>query len=845
MLRRLRYFLNRRRLERELEEEMQFHAEHTGNRFGDTTRWRERSIDEWGSRALDEAIQDVRYAARGIRRQPGFAVTAFLLLALGVGVNTAIFAVIRAAILSSLPVRDASSLVQLGFYDPAENQFRPNHTHVAFEMFAANAHTIRDFFGLSQPFEVNVTANGVPELTHAQAVTPNAFVVLGAAGPLAPSTVTLTHGYWQRRFGGDPTVVGGRLMLNSVPFTIGGVLPAGFAGLALGEHPDVFFHADRVNEVLMRNARNPGNMWLRIMGYLRPGATIQQAQAELEPVSRRAIENLYSAVPVAMLPQIRKIINSFRFRVIPASAGAHSELRDSVRAPLLILLSSAGLLLLIACANLAGLALARSVSRQREFGIRVALGCGRARLLRQMLAESVLIAVSAGGAALFIEPLARRALIAMVADSDALVIRSDAAVLVFLAGITAAAGVLIGILPAWRACSRAQIVEDRMARSPRLGRALMAAQVALSLVLIAGAAMFTQTFRTYRNIDPGFRRGHLIAVGVNPGTLRYTEDRLLTYYRSALEQLRRVPGVTSATLSRMPMGELTWTTLAQAGGVRSQTGRNLAGPQFAMTVGLRMAAGRDFSEADVRNRTALVNESFVKQYFAGANPLGRHVTFMDVPDRPFEIIGVVKDARDRGPKHSARPVVYTAWENDRMAWLTFSIRTQRDPDTAMADIRQALRSADSAVPVSQVQTADEVMERQLRREGMMASLGTAFGGLALAVAAVGLYALLAHSIVRRTREFGVRIAIGATRNNVVRLVFRQAAVLVAAGGAIGLPLAVAASWAVRNQLYGVQPADPAVLGAAAATIAVVAVIASVIPAFRASRIDPVEALRHE
>jgi hypothetical protein len=265
LLRRLRFLINRRRLERELEEEMQFHAEQAGRRFGNVTHWRERSLDEWGWRTLDELTQDIRYAVRGMRRQPAFAVTAFLLLALGVGANTAIFAVVRAAVLASLPVRAASSLVQLGYHDPYDNAFRPNHSEREFETFSATGRTVRDLFGFSQLQEVNAAVNGVAELAQAQAVTPNTFEVLGTGAPLAPSSVVLAHGYWQSRFGGEPSVIGRTITLNSTPFTIVGVLPRGFSGMALGDKPDVFFHAGRAKEVLVRN---PAPRWLRVMGRL-------------------------------------------------------------------------------------------------------------------------------------------------------------------------------------------------------------------------------------------------------------------------------------------------------------------------------------------------------------------------------------------------------------------------------------------------------------------------------------------------------------------------------------------------------------------------------------------------
>lgn len=844
MIRRVRFFLQRRRMRQELQEEMEFHAAAAGERFGDATRWRERSEDEWGGHAFDELSQDIRYGLRSLRRQPLFAVTAFLLLALGVSVNSAIFTLVRTAVLSPLPVRDPNSLVQLGYDDAASSGFRINHTHVALDLFTSHARTVRDLFAFSQPLEINLTYGGNAELAHAQAITGNAWEVLNLGTAMNPSSVLLTYGYWQRRFGGDVSVVGRSLNVNSVPFTIAGVLPPEFRSLSPGDKPDLFFHTDRVNEVLMRNLRNPGNMWLKILGRLQPGVSIEQARAELEPLSSAAKEELYRAVPAGMLPEIRKMIDGFRIRVIPASRGAHSELRDTVRTRLLTLLGSSALLLLVACANLAGLMLARSVSRQREAGIRVALGCGRARLMRQMMSESLLLAMAAGAAALIVEPWARRMLIDMLGVNDVFHTSPELPT-GFVILISVLTGIVAGSLPAWRASRSARLVEDRTTRSSRLTSGLIAVQVALSLVLIAGAGMFVQTFRSYRDLDPGYTRERLITFTVNPGTLRYSDERLLSYYRGALEELRRVPGVKSATIMRWPMGGLTWTTIAKANETRDNTGRNLAGSQFAATVGLPLMAGRDFTESDERRRTALVNEAFARKFFAGSDPLGKQVSFMDAPDRGYEIIGVVQNARDSGPKSSVQPVVYNAWENDRMAWLTFSVRTLQEPEVMMASIREVLRSIDSAVPVGQMSTADAMLDRQLARERMMAVLGIVFGGLALAVAAVGLYALLAHSVARRTREIGVRMAIGASRSRVIGLVLRQATVLLAAGAFIGIPLAAAASWVLRNQLYGIAPADPVLLSGACAVMIAAGVLAAAVPAWRAMRVDPIRVLRHE
>ena len=866
--RRLRFLAQRHRLEQEMQEEMEHHLamraeeendpEAARREFGNPAVLREQSRDVWGWRPLDELAQDVRYGFRGMLRQPGFSASAVLLLAFGLGANTAVFTLVRDVVLSTLPVLDPGTLVQILRYDPAKRESVPLASYFGYEMFAGAEGPLYDVFGFSPPLNVSLRKDGTADMVKALAVTDNMLSALGVpatAGVASTSggRAVLSHAFWERRFGRDPAIIGATLLVNTVALEVAGVTAPDFRGVEAGVSPDVYFPIDRVDDVRgMKAFRDGGTMWVTILGRLRPGVTVQQATAELAPVNQRALEHVYNSLPAGLAAPVRKELERLEFRVEAAPSGADSAFRRTTRQPLVVAMAGCGVLLLLACTNLAGLVLSRGAAREREIQIRAALGCGRARMVRQLVTETLMLSLAGCIAAVPLAVYGSRALALLLAGDDVartLSTEADWTVIAFLSGATLLTAILVGIVPALR--SSVAVVRTSAGRTSRLARSLIATQIGLSVVLASCALLFVQTFRNYRSIDPGFRRENLIAATVMPYTLDYRGPKLHGYYREALAAVRRVPGVEGATLCNSPMGAMTWRTLVTVEGFEktdsasTTAGRNVAGPGFARVTGLRLLKGRDFTEQDHGSRPALVNESFARKFFAGQDPLGREVRISSRLSHPFTVVGVVGDARDRGPRSPAEPVIYTWWEQDTLGWLALSVRTSRDAKAVTADLGEALRRVDPAVPIQKIQSAEAIADEHLRRERLMAALGLVSGIVAVAIAIVGLYALLAHYVARRTREIGIRVALGARAVGVLGLILGQSVRLVALGLLCGVPLAVLSGSAVSNQLFGVDPADPMVLAVAAAAIAVSAAVASAIPAFRATRVDPVRALRHD
>lgn len=800
-----------------------------------------------GSAARDDLMRDVRHALRGMRRAPGFTIAAVALLALGIGASTSVHTVLRALLLAELPVDEPGKLVQLVHEDPSRSKIEVGHSYPAWEMFSEPRQTVREVFGFTDfLMQVLVSDRGAGELARAQGVTANYFSALRlqpAIGrlldqPSEPSVV-LSHAYWERRFGGDPRVLDRSLVIGATSFRVAGVTSPDFRGIERGKTPDLYFPIEYTMDLRGGGKLHfAGSWWMSVMARLQPGSTVEAAQAELESWSRASREMVVTSLPPQFAGSVRSHFDQLRFRVVPAATGSYSGLQQRSERPLWVLTAAAALLLLTGCANLAGLMVARGAAREKELGLRVALGCGKGRLLRQMITETLVLATLGGVIGLSLALWSGPYLLALVAGEDLLSsvdVRPDAAVLALFALTILLTAMLTGSLPALRA-----VAPHSRSGSTRPVQVLLALQIALSVVLLACAGLFARTLSNYRNVDPGFRRTGLISAQANPTVVKYDRNKLTQYGRSALEHLRALPGVESATLTESPLGSLSWTTMVEVAGHRAPAGRNPSGPHFARTLGLRLVSGRDLSDSDYGRNPVVVNRSFAREFLNGDNAVGRELRLLD-GNKTFEIVGVVADARDRGMKRPSEPVIYTWWEHDLIGWMTFSVRGHVTGN----EIRSALLAADTVVPVNQVETADELLNRDLARERMMAALGGFVGVTAALIAAVGLYAALAFSVSRRTREFGIRKALGARISHVIAAATRQSAVALACGLATGIPAAVLAGRALESQLFGVAPADPSLLLAAVSLIAFAAVIASLLPALRALRVSPAASLRND
>ena len=822
LLYRVRALLARKEIDKQLDEELRFHVERQAQKhmrsgiaeeeawrrarseFGGIEQRKEECRDARGVSLIETTVQDMRYAMRALRSSPMFAAVAVLSLALGIGANTAVFQLLHRVLVQSLPVANPGELVELGYDDTVQHRYGTTFSYFVYQTVAKNNGVLRDTFAFTDLAQVNVARHGSGEVARGMFVTGGFYESLGlrpAIGRLLnagdekassdTTPVVLSFGYWKGRFGGDPRVIGETVSINNVSFVVAGVAPEHFRGLTLGDAPDVTMPVHVVDAV--RNSKglnDTANWWLRIMGRRKEGTSVAQIQAALEPVYASTIEQTLAGWPPTLVDNLKRFLSSLKFRVQPAALGSNSEVRNRIDQPLKILIAMTGLLLVAACANLSGLLLARTTARMREVGVRLAIGCSRGRLIRQMITESLLIAVLGGAAAVLFAawsgPLILR-LLAGVVPAAVIAGTFGGFSIAFAAVLSILAGVLVGVAPAWRAARFDPQSSIRAAvalggsRGGRAGRAAIVVQIAVSLVLVATAGQFVRSLENYRQIDAGFRVDHLVTFTVNPGMVRYNPDRTIEYARRLREKIAELPGVVSVTHSGSSMGQLSWTTALKVPGFTAKASlddsarRNIAGPRFAETLGLKLIAGRDITEQDTKDAApvVLVNESFVRHFFSDRDALGREIFFVDSLNRAHRIVGVVKDARDRGLKNETGRVAYSSFEHDPLGWLAFAVRVRQDSSAMLQSIAAAARNGDPAVPVNRVQTMELQIEESLERERMMAILTSAFGGLATAVAAIGLYGLLAYAVTRRTREIGVRLAVGATPMQVAWLALKD------------------------------------------------------------------------
>jgi predicted permease len=848
---------------------------------------------------MDSTLKDLRFAIRTLRRNPGFTLIIVLTLAFGIGANAAMFTVLDQVLLRSLPVKNPSQIVLL--------RMRGRHYGSNWGTSAISYPMYRDFQANNQvfsgmcarfPIAVGVASGGQSNRVDIELVSGTYFPVMGVGAALGrvfdPNDDTVPNGspiavlnydYWKQAFGGDPQIVGKTLLVNGHQYQIVGVAEQGFSGTQLGYSAKAFVPISMANQIIIGTddfLTNRRQRWVNAFGRLKPGVSLQQAQASLQPFMHAMLEMEVKEAAFAHASENdRTQFLKCWIQVLPGSQGQAYE-ETVLSAPLWVLMCATGVVLLIACANIANLLLARATGRQKEIAMRLAIGASRGRLIKQLLVETLALSALGAIAGLGVAYLAVRALVALYMPQDAqglkIGLTPDARILLFFVAVTVLTGILFGLVPAIQSTKPdiGKTLKDEagavVGGHAGMRKALVVAQVALSFLLVLGAGLFLRTLNNLLNMGPGFPVDHLIGLNVDPTIDGYTPERTKIFYNQLLQTLGAVPGVRSVGLASVRiLDNNEWdsgVTVEPSGpGKGVQTAEpymNMISPNYFAALGVPIVAGRDFTMQDTREvhhrpeekeggyapATIMVNERFAQKYFGNENPIGHHIGFGTDPGTPtdMEIIGVVKDIRytnlrDEIPEQAFEP--YMASRGVGSGSMTVYVRTALDPAQLMPVIREKIREMDSTLPVYDMRTMDEQLSLSLVTERMIASLSSVFGIFATLLAAIGLYGVMAYTVARRTREIGIRMALGAERGTVIWLVMRDVLLLVSIGIAIGVPASVALTRYARSQLYGVQPNDPSTLILAIAALAAVAGIAGLVPAMRASRLDPMIALRHE
>ena len=837
--------------------------------FGGVDQIKEDCRDVRG-RWLEDFAKDLRYTVRTLRRSPGFLAVSVLSLALGIGANTAIFSLINTVMLRSLPVAHPEGLAQIARLGPNGRPY--DVSYPLFEYFRDNLKSISGAAAemVSSPA---IILDGAEEIVSAELVTGAHFSVLGvepAAGRLlepaddvteaaAPAAV-ISYRCWQRRFGLSPAAIGKTftLQIRNKVFTIVGVTPPRYRGARLGRDPDFTLPLSMLlNDPQRHDATfNAFNMLAR----LAPGATIERANAELQ-----VLWPAFRLQEAAAMPEKDRPLYLQQRAAVLRGANGLDALRDDYAEALLVLMGMVALVLLLACANLSGLLLARAAARQSEISIRLAIGAGSGRLLRQFLTESFALAAAGGAAGLLLARWFSSALVTMMASggsfngSQDLILSTapDWRVLAFTGAISLAACVLAGLAPglhALRANLNPGLKQAWTRRHQRLGKALAVAQVSISMVLVVGAALFAGTVVKLNRVDRGIRTDGVLAFRVRTSE-RYPPERAWSSLGTLLERLNTLPGVASASgVDTLPISGNLWDRNVQVEGhtyrpdESEKVGFNAIGPKYFATIGEPLLMGREFDarDTDAADKVAIVNQSFARNFFGGQSPLGRHVTSLNVT---YEIVGVVKDAKYQDLRQDVMKVMYIPLlqrSGEEPGNCNFLVRVAAgDPRRIAPAIARAVREADPGYRIRAMEAYSDIVGSTMATERIMAALGGFFGLVALAVACLGIFGVMAFQVSRRTNEIGLRMALGAGRGGIVALVLREVAVILAAGCLMGGAAALALTGLTRQMLFGVTPTEPGVFAAAALVLGAAAFAAGWLPARLAARVDPMTALRHE
>jgi putative ABC transport system permease protein len=829
--------------------------------FGSLEKQKDLARAGIGLRLLDEVVGDLRYALRTFVRQKGFTAAAVVTLALGIGANAAIFNLIDALMLRSLPVSRPGELLLLKLGSQKDLVGDPTFSYPMVQAVEAERDVfsgVAAFSGFGCSAGSGETLRRVP----CAVVSGGFYETLGlvpAAGrllarsdnqPGAPVGAVVSYGYWERQFGKSPAAVGQTLLVNGVPVTIVGVSPRGFAGANVGAAADLTIPIAAIDRLSPsgRPLLGKGNSWLRVLARLQPGVTEAQAAARLSADWPRIAD----ASIDPQWPAFRKeSVTGAVMRFEPGATG-WTYLREIYVKPLSVLMTVVSLVLLIACANVASLLLARASARRKEIAVRMAIGAGRGRLVRQLLVESLALSLLGAACGIWIASSGANLLVNMI-SAGGLPIVFDLTpswrILAFTTGIATATALLFGLAPALQAtgfAAAAVLKEDLRTGTARLRLlpVLVTVQIALTLVLLIGAGLFVRTFRNLQLLDPGFRADGVLFVEF--------DRRLGGVPLTVLPGVRALPGVASATIAtHTPLSGSTWSEAAVPAGQTLPERDNAvfigAGPAFFSTLGIELVAGREFTERDAAHTpaVAIVNERYAETYFPGQNPVGRHLIATLNGQRDLEIVGVARNTYTRSLRGVPPRSVYVPYAQlTGMQFGNVVVRRTGATPNLPDELRRTLQPFVPTTPLEARPLPDQVAGT-IVRERLLAALAASFGALALLLASVGVYGLLAYGVAQRTREIGIRMALGAERRKVIALVLRGARRSLVIGLAIGLPAALGASRWVESMLFGLKPTDPVAIGAAVVLLAAVAHLAAYVPALRASRVDPLVALRHE
>jgi predicted permease len=852
-------------------------------KFGNAARVREREYDRNTFAFVEALCADVKYGVRQLRAQPGFALAAGLSLALGIGANTAIFTLSDQIMLRLLPVRNPRELVQL---EAGPRRFGNNngdsaHTfsYPAYRVLQERSGAVADLTG-ARTVRSSFAAGGSSEMIDASLAAGNYFSVMGVPPHLGRlltpednrfrnghPVAVLQYDFWRTRFSGSPSAVGSTILLSGAPFTVIGVAAPGFEGPDVGSPVRVWVPVMMLPTLAPASdyLNDERSTWFYLTARLKPGITLERAQSALRVLYRQRQQEELNGEYFQQYPSDRDIFLRQTLSLAPAARG-QSGLRNQFAKPLIVLEWLVGLILLTACANVANLLLARSAAREREIAVRTALGASRGRLVRQALAECAVLAVAAGAASLVLGAWLTRALIRMLpGDPMSLSLESspDGRIFAFTALTTLATVFVFGLAPAWRgtlvtpgvAMNAGTAGAGGTGAHVRMRKMLIALQMGLASVLLIGAGLFARTLDNLHRVDLGFRTENVATFRVRPDR-PYNDERNVQTVRALIRGLASVPGVTAVGANQTALlSNSQWDSTITIPGVQDKNGEspwsnfNAITPGYFTAIGIPVTAGRDlsWSDWDSPRRICLVNRTLVDEYLSGASPVGRVMAAYRNGKPNMEIVGVFGNAKyDAVQKAIPRQVFMSLHTRLHGIWaITVYARTEGDPRAAMPKLRAQVRRVDPNLVISDVRTLGEQLDASLSTERLLSFLSRAFAALATLLAAVGLYGVLAFVVARRRREIGIRMALGAERAQVVRLVAREMLVPVAAGLVAGVGTAAASGRFVEAQLFGVRASDPPAFAVGVAVLLAAALTASVLPALRASRVDPIRALRHE
>ena len=897
--------LHRSDLERNMSDEVQFHLERRAEdliahgglsreeamriarlEFGSVEKYKEEARQSLGLRLVDELRADLRYAFRTLGKSKGFTAAAIATLVLGIGANTAVFSVVDALLQRRLPVKNPEELVVFDWLRTSESMVagysgygrpgpapgvgvRASFSALTVERFHEHTTTLADVFAFSPTGTLNIVADRQADTASGLFVTGNYFTGLGVQAlvgrtlsapddrPQAEPVAVISHRYWRRRFASDPSVVGKTIDVNRSPVAIVGVTPEGFDGPRMGESSDISLPiamAARLNPT--GRARPVSVWWLQMMGRLKPDVTREQALAALQTTFADTVRESWAARPPDTRNPTRSELPQLRVR--PGAQGPDGPRIDAQQI-LSAVFGVVAAILLIGCANLATLLVVRASARRQEVAVRLTLGASRWRVIRQLMTEALVLAGVGGIGGAILAWWGKDFLLWLPAGETPIVDpRIDPRVLAFTAALSAIAAVLFGIAPALRA-TRTDLGPSLNTSAQKGGltrgmasKALLIAQLAISLVLLVGAGLLVRTLYNFSRVDVGFNADNLLVFSIDPVSESDNPSRIFEMYDRLVAAIEAVPGVQSCTMSVMPLiARREWDETVQpdGGGLPKSAFIQIARWNFLETMGIPLIAGRDLSSADTlgRPRVAIINETMARELFGEPTPVGRNFQFVNGGDRnvPIEVIGVAGDSKYASLAQRVPSTLFMPHTQASPSGMTVAVRTTSDPMTVASAIRAAVRQTDPTIALAGTKTQREQIAETIGKPRAFAVLTTVAGMIGLLLACVGLYGVVSYDTIRRTHEIGLRMALGARRFDVLRLVMRQTVVVVTIGAGIGIAFALTGSRLIGGLLFGVAPSDPFAIGSALVLLIGAALAASYLPARRASQLDPTQALKYE